>query len=184
MHANAPGLPDIRIRTSPNLWDLAVRSLNDEVQQLVDFGQIDNLQALREVARLAEEKRNLSLGGRLKIRRRSGENIILRDVFEKIITYVQKFKEVGDVAMQYDPAHAALPWAGVRLLLQVRISICFLAAARDLLLRCISPRHFQLIEMRAFSLPSTKPRLSASCWKGLGWSQTSSLATLLFRIFT
>jgi hypothetical protein len=29
------------------------------------------------------------------------------------------FKQVGDVAVQYDPAHAALPWAGIRFLLQV-----------------------------------------------------------------
>lgn len=110
---------------SPNLWDLAVRSLNDELRQLIDFGLIDSLQALREVARLAEEKKNQSIRSRLKIRRKSGENIILRDVFEKIVKYVQKFKEIGDVAVQYDTAHASLPWAGVRLLLQVRIPFAF-----------------------------------------------------------
>ena len=27
---------------------------------------------------------------------------------------------MGDIAVQYDPAHASLPWAGVRLLLEVR----------------------------------------------------------------
>jgi hypothetical protein len=32
---------------------------------------------------------------------------------------VEKFKEVGDMIVQYDPGHAALPGAGVRLLLQV-----------------------------------------------------------------
>jgi len=30
-----------------------------------------------------------------------------------------KFKAVGDMAMQYDPAHASLTWAGVRFLLRV-----------------------------------------------------------------
>jgi hypothetical protein len=64
-----------------------------------DFRQINNLQALREVTRLIKEKRNQSLRSRLKIRRKNGENIILRDIFEKIITYVQKFKEIGDVAV-------------------------------------------------------------------------------------
>jgi hypothetical protein len=36
--------------------------------------------------------------------------------------WVIKFREVGDMAAQYDPAHAALPWAGVRVLLQVAIN--------------------------------------------------------------
>ena len=43
----------------------------------------------------------------------------MRDIFEKIIVWVDKFKALGDVAVQYDPAHASLPWAGVRFLLQV-----------------------------------------------------------------
>jgi hypothetical protein len=33
--------------------------------------------------------------------------------------WVDKFKTIGDNAIQYDPAHAALPWAGVRFILQV-----------------------------------------------------------------
>jgi hypothetical protein len=42
---------------------------------------------------------------------------------EKIIAWVIKFKEVGDLAVQYDPIHAALPWAGVRFFLQVNDSL-------------------------------------------------------------
>lgn len=48
-----------------------------------------------------------------------GKEIILRDVAEKVISFLHKFKEVGDIAVQFDPVHAALPWAGVRFLLQV-----------------------------------------------------------------
>ena len=59
---------------------------------------------------------------RWKLKRRNGDSIILRDVCEKLIKWVQKFKEVGDTAVQYDTAHAALPWAAVRLLLQVSIN--------------------------------------------------------------
>ena len=50
-----------------------------------------------------------------------GQDIILRDVAEKIIVFLNKFKTIGDVAVSFDPVHAALPWAGVRFLLQVRI---------------------------------------------------------------
>lgn len=56
---------------------------------------------------------------RWKYKTRSGEEVIIHDVCEKIIGWIEKFIAVGDVAMQYDPTHASLPWAGVRFLLQV-----------------------------------------------------------------
>lgn len=34
---------------------------------------------------------------------------------------MSKFKEIGDIIVQYDPGHAALPWAGFRFLLMVMI---------------------------------------------------------------
>ena len=37
----------------------------------------------------------------------------------KILRWVDKFKAIADITAQYDPVHAALPWAGFRLLLQV-----------------------------------------------------------------
>ena len=47
--------------------------------------------------------------------------VVLRDVFTKIAVWIDKFMVVGDMAVQYDPAHAALPWALIRFLLKVRI---------------------------------------------------------------
>jgi ankyrin repeat domain-containing protein 50 len=49
----------------------------------------------------------------------NGRQIILRDVAQKVIIWLNKLKEIGDVAVNFDPVHAALPWAGVRFLLQV-----------------------------------------------------------------
>ena len=48
-----------------------------------------------------------------------GRAVNLRYQADKIITWLAKFKEVGDIAIQKDPGHAALPWAGIRFLLQV-----------------------------------------------------------------
>jgi hypothetical protein len=48
-----------------------------------------------------------------------GRDIILRDKAAKVLAWLDKFKQVGDVAVNFDPHHAALPWAGVRLLLEV-----------------------------------------------------------------
>lgn len=38
----------------------------------------------------------------------------------KIVFWLSKFKDVGDIAVNFDPVHASLPWAGIRFLLQVR----------------------------------------------------------------
>ena len=48
-----------------------------------------------------------------------GEEVVLRDVGMKILRWVDTFKRIGDIIAQYDPLHAALPWAGFRFLLQV-----------------------------------------------------------------
>jgi len=44
--------------------------------------------------------------------------VLVRDLFNKVCEWIEKFKQVGDIVAQYDPGHAALPWAAVRLLLQ------------------------------------------------------------------
>ena len=51
-----------------------------------------------------------------------GEDGVLRDVGTKILHCVDRFKQIGDTIVQYDPAHAALPWAGFRFLLQVGLN--------------------------------------------------------------
>jgi hypothetical protein len=48
-----------------------------------------------------------------------GEDIVLHDVGMKIVNWIDKFKQIGDIAVQYDPGHAALPWAAFRFLLEV-----------------------------------------------------------------
>ena len=56
-----------------------------------------------------------------KLRKRSGgEPVVLRDVLGNIASWIDKFKEVGDNPANFDPVHAALPWAAVRFVLQVR----------------------------------------------------------------
>jgi hypothetical protein len=48
-----------------------------------------------------------------------GEDLVLRDVGMKILQWVDGIKEIGDIAVQFDPVHAALPWALFKFLLQV-----------------------------------------------------------------
>ena len=49
----------------------------------------------------------------------TGNTMKIRDIFAKITKWIEKFIEVGDVAVQYDPGHASLPWAAVRFVLKV-----------------------------------------------------------------
>lgn len=43
----------------------------------------------------------------------------MREKAERLMGWVTKFRDIGDIVVQYDPVHAALPWAGVRFILTV-----------------------------------------------------------------
>jgi hypothetical protein len=79
-----------------------------------------NLDVLQHIRLIAERKRDdcENRGWKFELH---GRQIILRDVAQKIIVWISKFKEVGDVAANFDPVHLSLPWAGIRFLLQVRM---------------------------------------------------------------
>jgi hypothetical protein len=63
----------------------------------------------------SEERVN---GDLITIKTKRGE-VPLRHYVNKLTKVLIQFKEIGDTIIQYDPGHAALPWAGVRLLLNV-----------------------------------------------------------------
>ncbi|MCJ1435564.1 hypothetical protein MMC27_004938 [Xylographa pallens] len=107
---------------SPKLWGKALSQLDDDVRTALNFSTLSNHGIVKAALRAAEEKKALCLQRRWRFKKQNGEVIILRDIFEKIISWIQKFKDVGDMAMQYDPGHAALPWAGIRFLLQVTVN--------------------------------------------------------------
>ena len=74
---------------------------------------------LKDVLSAVQEKKQQCLQKRWKYENEKSEAVILRDVFDKIMLRIDKFKAVGDVVVLYDITHAALPWAAVRLVLQV-----------------------------------------------------------------
>lgn len=51
-----------------------------------------------------------------------GKIVKLRDPADKVVRWLERFKDFGDVAVSADPLHAGIPWAGIRLLLQVTLS--------------------------------------------------------------
>ncbi|OCK86545.1 ankyrin, partial [Cenococcum geophilum 1.58] len=105
-----------------DLWALAAAQLNDEDRRNLDFSRPDKLNILADLHALTEKSKQTCIEKRWKYTRKSGETVILKDVFDKIIRWIDIFKQVGDVAVQYDPVHAALAWAGIRFVLQIAVN--------------------------------------------------------------
>jgi len=96
-----------------DLWTKAYDKLPDEIKkQLVQ----DKLQTLKNVLEAAKEA---NIANRLKLKW-GGKEIDVQESADNLVGWVTKFKEIGDIVVQYDPVHAALPWAGVRFILLVR----------------------------------------------------------------
>lgn len=95
-----------------------MEALEDDDKLNVDFKRADKLDILKDILVAVDQKKRICLEKRWKYKK-GNKQIIIRDQLEKVAEWVNKFKQIGDSATQYDPVHAALPWAGVRFLLQV-----------------------------------------------------------------
>jgi hypothetical protein len=112
-------------QATPSLWNRAIESLGDELSSLhkalaekgIKF-ESDTVGVAAAVGTITEGVVQDKKGKDWKINFR-GENLVLRDIGMKVLEWVHRFKEIGDLIVQFDPVHAALPWAGFRFLLQV-----------------------------------------------------------------
>ena len=104
---------------SIDLWACAATKLRPEDRLNINFNYPEKLKILSDLHELTENSRQECINKRWRYTRKSGETIIFVDLFSKVIKWIDLFKQVGDTVVQYDPVHAALPWAGVRFLLQV-----------------------------------------------------------------
>lgn len=112
---NSP--PAVAQSTEPSLWERAFNQLSDKDKNTLSFPDA-NKNTFDSILEATRKSRDDCLARGVKFTFR-GKDIIVRDVAEKLLTWVDKFKSIVDVAIQFDPVHAALPWAGVRFLLQV-----------------------------------------------------------------
>jgi hypothetical protein len=76
--------------------------------------------ALEQALAAAKEKQRRCLEKRWRFTF-AGREFILKEEADKVVSWLNRFKDVGNVAASADPVHAGLPWAGIRLLLEVRI---------------------------------------------------------------
>lgn len=107
--------------TLPDLWSLAKDRLDDADRQLLDHTGGSGLEIVNGIQVLNDQAINESINKRWRVivPGRTGKTIIIRDLLAKLTKWLNIFVKVGDAAVQYDPTHAALPWAAVRFLLQV-----------------------------------------------------------------
>jgi hypothetical protein len=104
------------------LWAEAVSKLDlRERATLKDFVEADHREVTPILDDIRNETQQIVNANREKAWKVTvmGKDVVLRDVGMRILQWVDKFKDIGDIAVQYDPGHAALPWALFRFLLQV-----------------------------------------------------------------
>lgn len=92
--------------------------------------------SVQELQQLTEKSQTRATEKAWSISRSNGQKVIVRDLLAKVVKWVNHFKAVADVAIQYDPVHAALPWAGFRFLLNVRLLVSMLLLRSPTLGRC------------------------------------------------
>lgn len=109
--------PPIVQNPEPSLWEQAFNKLSARDQKTLSFPGTAH-QTLERILEATRKSRDVcrDKGAKFTL---AGRVIIVRDVADKIIAWVDKFKAIGDIIAQYDAGHAALPWAAVRFLLQV-----------------------------------------------------------------
>ena len=109
--------------THSNLWASASSKLSEEDRRCINFDGQDKISILTGLQSLTNTAKSEAINNRWRIRRarRGGETetVVIHDLFRKIAVWIDRFKGTGDIVVQYDPVHAALPWAGVRFLLEV-----------------------------------------------------------------
>ncbi|OJJ06515.1 hypothetical protein ASPVEDRAFT_327326 [Aspergillus versicolor CBS 583.65] len=114
---------------SQDLWLSAMDKLDDaDKQRLITFGDITSpsqrLDVLDGFGQTTREAYEICVRKRwsFKLPGEQGKRIIVRDLIGKITHWLEVFKGIGDQAVNFDPAFAALPWAGARFLLQIAIN--------------------------------------------------------------
>jgi len=103
-----------------SLWEEAVEKLPPADRPFLSNQNCadDRIQILQNILSIAETKRDICNKKQWKYKKRNGDVVVIRDQLDKVAAWVQRFKDVGSTIVQYDPVHAAIPWAGVLLILR------------------------------------------------------------------
>jgi hypothetical protein len=111
--------------SNQNLLDEALKQVSDRdratLRQFIPSTSRDIDSAVEQALAAAEGKQGQCLEKRWRVTF-AGREFVLKEEADKVIRWLNRVKDVGDVIVNVDPVHAGLPWAGIRLLLEVRDS--------------------------------------------------------------
>ncbi|KAJ8109292.1 hypothetical protein OPT61_g7566 [Boeremia exigua] len=109
----------------PALWQQAFDALSSDhkisLSNSSNQHHASTSDLLKDALSIVKANQKSCMDKRWKIKR-NGKEVFIRDIWEKAAKWIQKFKDVGDIAVQFDTSAASLPWAAVRLILQVSIN--------------------------------------------------------------
>lgn len=104
-----------------DLWAIALQRLPEKDREgLLVSDQVSQNNVLEQLSAEVRQQQRSFEADPFQFNFR-GRRIVPREIADGALTVLDKFKEIGDVAVNFDPVHAALPWAGFRFLLQVRV---------------------------------------------------------------
>ena len=150
------------LHSSESLWQAALKTLPPDDQRTLTV-PLEKADVLQEVLGATLKAREICVSKQWTYSV-NGEKKYLRDVADKIIQWVDKFKQIGDIIVQYDPVHAALPWAGFRFLLQVHFPNLPETCAR-VLMALIDNRRGSQIHVRDFAGPRADCQFDQSLYR-------------------
>jgi hypothetical protein len=111
-----------------NLWASARSRLPDKdkktISKFVPINEIGTTSMPSALLQAVHAKREICEKNHWSFQYK-GRTIRLKDAADRVLLCMEKFKAVGDIAVNADPIHAGLPWAGIRLLLQVKYQSSF-----------------------------------------------------------
>jgi len=107
------------------LWEKAVQKLSQADRASIDWTNTSKIDILKEVKKKATDLQEQH-AAKQRTFTWNGREIKIVDTASKLVKYIDKFASIGDIVIQYDPVHAALPWAGFRLLIQVSYAYIYI----------------------------------------------------------
>ncbi|KAF2120404.1 hypothetical protein BDV96DRAFT_642224 [Lophiotrema nucula] len=110
---------------SPDLWKAALMNLpSDERTLFAEYRTTKTADINAIIAKIVQDvevKKNSAIERKWTFKIGSSTYNV-REEAEKMLAWLERFKQVGDIAVNADPVHAGLPWALFRLLLQAAVS--------------------------------------------------------------
>ncbi|KAI4595169.1 hypothetical protein KJ359_007144 [Pestalotiopsis sp. 9143b] len=151
---------------SADRWAAALQRLDSKDRERYQLAVIDQTLEpsviLKDVLAAAIAKKDECLKKRWKLVI-GDRTVVVRDVLEKTAVWIEKFIEIGTIGVSYDPVSAALPWAGVKLLMQAGVndveSFCYVLESLEKITNIIS--RCKIVEALHLSSPSTEPLSNA-----------------------